>query len=73
MTEPNAWEVTVNEKTGTISLSLSGEHREKWDNIMDIAETQNRNWNKGWGIGEFEIGMMINNLRRWLERMLAKG
>ena len=73
MTEPNAWEVTVDEKTGAISLSLNGEHREKWDNIMNIAETQNRNWNKAWGIGEHEIGMVINNLRRWLERLIAKG
>ncbi len=73
MTEPNAWEVTVDVKTGGITLSLNGEHREKWDNIMNIAETENKNWNKGWGLGESEKGMLINNLNQWLARLIAKG
>ena len=72
MTEPNAFEVTVNVKTGMISLMLIGQHREKWNNIMNIAETQNKNWNKAWGVGVQELGMVINNMRRWVQNLGVK-
>ena len=44
MTEPNAWQVTIDAEKGTVTLRLDSAHHHKWDNIMDIAEKTNRNW-----------------------------
>lgn len=52
MTEPDAWDVSVSRDS--ITLELNPEHREKWDTIVEIAQTFDKNWDTAFDIGELE-------------------
>jgi hypothetical protein len=69
MTEPDAWEVKIGSEM-TIELTLSSEHHEKWDNIMEIALSTGRNWTEVWGIGELERAAAMDALARELDKAL---
>ena len=71
MTEKNAWKVKINQKSGTITLTLDSQHHKKWDTIINIAEKTGRNWDEAWGIGEEEFKHVMATLKRWLDKLLG--
>lgn len=75
MTSPRAWKPEVKRGAGgyTLTLKLSPEHQEKWDNIIRIAEERGKNWNEAWGIGEMEAEAMMRYARRALNRRMKRG
>lgn len=69
MTEPDAFEISST--IDGLSIELTPEHFEKWDNIVDIAETQGKNWNKAFGgFNEQDIVNIISTINLYFAREL---
>lgn len=69
LTDWGAFDVLVN--GDTISLVLKGQHHEKWDNIIEIAQRTGKNWDYAFDLSETEVNVALFAIIRWINEQLG--